>query len=153
MNHEGNSGDMYYKGAWVIHTLRNVLNNDSLFKSIIKGIAQDFAYQTVDGKGIVDYISTKTNRDFSPFFEQYLGFSAVPILEYRWAKTKLELRWKADVLRFSMPVVFNAPKLGEKRVLVTNQDWNSVQVSKKDMKSLGFRDDLFLMLTKKVGEK
>ena len=68
-------------------------------------------------------------------------------------KTKLELRWKADVLRFSMPVVFNAPKLGEKRVLVTNQDWNSVQVSKKDMKSLGFRDDLFLMLTKKVGEK
>jgi aminopeptidase N len=153
MNHEGNGGDMYYKGSWVIHTLRNVLNNDSLFKSIIKGIAQDFAYQTVDGKEIIDYISTKTSRDFSPFFEQYLDFSDVPTLEYRWAKKKLELRWKADVPRFSMPVVFSTSKLGEKRVLVTNQDWNSVQVSKKDMKSLAFRDDLFLMLTKKVGGK
>ena len=153
LNHEGNGGDMYYKGAWVMHTLRNVLNNDSLFKSIIKGVAQDFAYQTVDGKEIIDYISTKTSRDFSPFFEQYLGFSEVPTLEYRWAKKKLELRWKANVARFSMPVILNAPKLGTKRVLVTNQDWNEIQVTKKDMKSLTFRDDLFLMLTKKVGGK
>ncbi|MGB0917679.1 MAG: hypothetical protein ACPGU4_08820, partial [Flavobacteriales bacterium] len=73
--------------------------------------------------------------------------------EYRWAKKKLELRWKTDVTRFSMPIEFNAPKLGKKRVLVTNQDWNQVQVSKKDMKSLKFRDDLFLMTTKKVGGK
>ena len=150
MNHEGNGGDMYYKGAWVIHTLRNVLNNDSLFNSIIKGIAQDFAYQTVDGEEVIDYISTKTSRDFLPFFKQYLAFSDVPTLEYRWNKKMLELKWKADVSRFSMPVIMNAPKLGEKRVLVTNQDWTAVQVSKKDMKSLSFRDDLFLMLTKKV---
>lgn len=153
LNHEGNGGDMYYKGSWVIHTLRNVLNNDSLFKSILKGIAQDFAYQTVDGDEIINYISTKTSRDFGPFFEQYLGHSDVPVLEYRWEKKNLELRWKTDVPRFSMPVVLNAPKLGEKRVLVSNQDWNSIQVSKKDMKSLNFRDDLFLMLTKKVGGK
>ena len=150
MNHEGNGGDMYYKGAWVIHTLRNVLNNDSLFKSIIKGIVQDFAYQTVDGKEVIEYISTKTRRDFGPFFKQYLEFSDIPTLEYRWNKKTLELKWKADVSRFSMPVILNAPKMGEKRVLVTNQDWIAVQVSKKDMKSLSFRDDLFLMLKKKV---
>ncbi len=150
LNHEGNGGDMYYKGSWVIHTLRNVLNNDSLFKSIIKGIAQDFAYQTVDGKEIIDYISTKTSRNYSPFFEQYLSHSNVPVLEYRWNKKNLEMRWKVDVPRFSMPIVLSAPKLGEKRVLISNQDWNSIQVSKKDMKSLKFRDDLFLILTQKV---
>jgi aminopeptidase N len=153
LNHEGNGGDMYYKGSWVIHTLRNVLDNDSLFKSIIKGITQDFAYQTVDGDDIINYMSTKTSRDFGPFFEQYLGYSDVPELEYRWAKKNLELRWKTDVPRFSMPVVLKAPKLGEKRVLVSNLDWNSIQVSKKDMKSLKFRDDLFLMSTKKLATK
>jgi hypothetical protein len=52
-----------------------------------------------------------------------------------------------------MPVVLKAPKLGEKRVLVSNLDWNSIQVSKKDMKSLKFRDDLFLMSTKKLATK
>jgi aminopeptidase N len=153
LNHEGNAGDMYFKGSWVIHTLRNVLDNDSLFKSIIKGIAEDFAYQTVDGDDIINFISTKTSRDFGPFFEQYLGYSDVPVLEYRWSKKNLELRWVTNVPRFSMPVVLKAPKLGEKRVLVSNLDWNSIQVSKKDIKSLKFRDDLFLMSTKKLATK
>ena len=150
LNQEGNGGDMYYKGAWMIHTFRNVLNNDSLFKSILKGIAQDFAYQTVDGEDIINYISTKTSHDYSSFFNQYLKFSNVPVLEYRWVKKNLELRWKTDVPRFSMPMVISAPKLGEKRVLVSNQDWNTIQVSKKDMKSLKFRDDLFLMMTERA---
>lgn len=150
LNQEGNSGDMYYKGAWMIHTFRNVLNNDSLFRSILKGIAQEFKHKTVDGEEIINYINTQAKYDYAPFFNQYLRFSDVPVLEYRVAKKAVEFRWKAEAKGFRMPIIFGLPKEAEKRILVTNQDWTSVPMSKKDAKELKFRDDLFLFVSKKV---
>ena len=152
LNHEGNGGDMYYKGAWMIHTFRNVLNNDSLFRSILKGIALEFKHQTVDGKDIINYINTCAQYDYTPFFNQYLKFADVPVLEYRLAKKSVELRWKAEAKGFRMPVDLILPKEGEKRVLVTSQDWIAVPMSKKDFKELKFRDDLFLFIPKKIGQ-
>lgn len=149
MNHEGNGGDMYYKGSWMIHTLRNVLNNDSLFRSILKGIAEDFAYQTIDGEAIIAYINQRTHYDYTPFFEQYLKFAEVPVLESRWDKNKLELRWKAEAKGFRMPVIYEiSSDLAQKRLLVTNEEWTSVPMSKKEFKNLKFRDDLMLYLKK-----
>ncbi|MBI1288331.1 MAG: M1 family peptidase [Flavobacteriales bacterium] len=150
LNHEGNSGDMYYKGAWMIHTFRNVLNNDSLFRSILKGIAQEFAYRTVDGEEIVNYINGRAKYNYMPLFEQYLKFSDVPVLEYRWDKKNLELRWKADAEGFRMPLIYETPSEGQKRVLVTNKEWTSVPMSKKDFKEMRLRDDLLLFLSKEV---
>ena len=43
VNNKGNSTDMYYKGSWMLHSIRNILNNDSLWFSIVKDIANDFA--------------------------------------------------------------------------------------------------------------
>ena len=150
LNHEGNSGDMYYKGAWMIHTFRNVLNSDSLFRSILKGITQEFKHQTVDGEEIINYINTRAKYDYTSFFNQYLRFADVPILEYRVVKKAVQFRWKAEAPGFRMPVVISTPKEDEKRILVTNQDWTSVSMSKKDAGELKFRDDLFLFLTKRI---
>jgi aminopeptidase N len=152
LNHEGNGGDMYYKGSWMIHTFRSVLNNDSLFRSILKGIAVDLAYKTVDGEEIVNYINESCGYNYTPFFEQYLKFADVPVLEYRWAKKNLELRWIAEAKGFRMPVIYETSGLGQRRALVTNQDWTSVPLSKKDFKELNFRDDLLLFLKKNVSE-
>ncbi|MCF8276730.1 MAG: M1 family metallopeptidase [Flavobacteriales bacterium] len=149
MNHEGNGGDMYYKGSWMIHTFRNVLNNDSLFRTILKGIAEDFAYQTIDGEAIIAYVNQRTHYDYSPFFDQYLKFAEVPVLESRWDKNKLELRWKAEAKGFRMPVIYEiSSDLAQKRLLVTNEEWTSVPMSKKEFKNLKFRDDLMLYLKK-----
>ena len=151
MNHEGNGGDMYYKGAWMIHTLRNVMDNDSLFKSILKGIAQEFAYQTIDGEEIIEYVNQRAKYNYSPLFEQYLRFSDVPVLEYKWNKKELSLRWNAEAKGFRMPLVYTSGEV-EKRILVSNSEWTTVTMSKKEFKELGFRDDLMLFLAKKVSE-
>jgi aminopeptidase N len=148
LNHEGNGTDMYYKGAWMIHTFRSVLNNDSLFRSILKGIAQDFAYRTVDGEEIVNYINTKAKYNYTPFFNQYLKYADVPTLEYRWNKKNLEMRWKAEAAGFRMPVIYETPSEGQKRVLVTANEWTTVPMSKADFKELKLRDDLMLFLSK-----
>lgn len=151
MNHEGNGGDMYYKGSWMIHTFRNVLNNDSLFRAVLKGIAQEFKHRTVDGEEIINYINSLTKYNYRPLFEQYLKYADVPLLEYRWEKKMLNLRWKADAEGFRIPVSF---LLGdtEKRVLVSNTEWSETPMSKKEFKSLSFREDLMLFVSKKVTE-
>ncbi len=150
LNHEGNGTDMYYKGAWMIHSFRNALNDDSLFRSILKGIAQEFAYRNIDGEDVINYVNQRTSHNYTPFFNQYLKHKDVPVLEYRLSKKELEMRWKVDVPWFSMPMVMQTPKLGQKRFLVTNKDWVSVPISKKDFKELKFRDDLFLFIPKKL---
>ncbi|MCB0755870.1 MAG: M1 family metallopeptidase [Flavobacteriales bacterium] len=149
MNHEGNGGDMYYKGAWMIHTLRNVMNNDSLFKSILKGIAQEFAYETIDGEEIIEYVNQRSKYNYSPFFEQYLKYADVPVLEFKWEKKQLSLKWRAEAKGFRMPVIYTAGD-AEKRVLVSNIEWVEIPLSKKEFKQLSFRNDLMLFLTKKI---
>lgn len=150
LNHEGNGGDMYYKGSWMIHTFRNALNNDSLFRSILKGIAQEFKYKTVDGDEIIDYINTRTKYNYAPLFEQYLKFADVPVLEYRWDNKNLELRWRAEAQGFRLPVVHKIGTEEQTRTLVSNSDWVSVPMSKKEFKELNFRDDLMLFLSELV---
>ena len=44
VNKEG-SGDMYAKGANLIHTIRQVINDDVLFKKILRGLNKDFLSQ------------------------------------------------------------------------------------------------------------
>jgi aminopeptidase N len=151
LNHEGNGTDMYYKGAWMIHTFRTVLNNDSLFRSILKEIAQDFAYQTVDGSEIIDYINRKAKYNYTPFFDQFLKVEDIPVLEYKWSNKELSLRWRAEIKGFRMPAVW-AQNESEKRTLVSNSDWTTVPMSNKDFKEMKFRDDLMLFLTENVAE-
>ena len=84
-------------------------------------------------------------------FEQYLRFSDVPVLEYKWNKKELSLRWNAEAKGFRMPLIYTSGEV-EKRILVSNSDWTTVSMSKKEFKELGFRDDLMLFVTKKVTE-
>lgn len=152
LNQTGNSGDMYYKGSWMIHSLRTVLNNDSLFRVILKGIAQEFAYRTVDGEEIIAYVNKLAKSDYTPFFNQYLRYSKVPVLEYRVGKNGVDMRWNAEADGFHMPVVFSTPKGGMQRVELNNIGWTNVPLSANDVKQLRFNDELLLMTSKKVSE-
>ncbi|MDQ4139083.1 MAG: M1 family metallopeptidase, partial [Bacteroidota bacterium] len=46
VNYSG-SGDMYYKGANMLHTLRQVVNNDEKWRAILRGLNKEFYHQTV----------------------------------------------------------------------------------------------------------
>ncbi len=103
-----NDNDMYYKGAWMLHTFRHVLNNDSLFFSILKGIQEHFKYQTVNTTEVIDYINKLAGKDYTPFFNQYLYYPAPPVFDYTLKKkgsaTILTYRWVTNVKDFTMPV-------------------------------------------------
>lgn len=103
VNHEG-SGDMYDKGANLLHTIRQIIKDDSLFRKILRGLNKDFYHKTVDSKDVESYISKKSGIDFSKIFDQYLRTTKIPKLEYKIENKKITYRWVNCVPGFNMPV-------------------------------------------------
>ncbi|MFC7000084.1 M1 family metallopeptidase [Rufibacter roseus] len=103
VNHSG-SGDMYYKGANMLHTLRQLVNNDEKWRQVLRGLNKDFYHQTVTTQQIESYLSQQLQIDLKSFFDQYLRDTKVPVLEYRFAGKKLFYRWANSVQGFSIPV-------------------------------------------------
>jgi aminopeptidase N len=103
VNNEG-SGDMYYKGGNMLHTIRQIINNDEKWRQILRGLNSTFYHQTVTTQQIENYISAQSGIDFSPVFNQYLRDTRVPTLEYYFKEKQLVYRWINCVDRFTMPV-------------------------------------------------
>ena len=98
------SGDMYPKGANMLHTLRQLVEDDTLWRSILRGLNETFYHQTVTTQQIESYLSERTGKDLSAFFDQYLRTAWVPNLEYRWNGNILEYRYQDIVPGFDMPI-------------------------------------------------
>nr|WP_235843212.1 M1 family metallopeptidase [Maribacter hydrothermalis] len=103
VNHEG-SGDMYYKGSNMLHTLRQVVNDDEKWREILRGLNKDFYHTTVTTDQIEQYISTKMNLDLKPFFNQYLRTTNIPVFEYTVKGKKITYRFTNTVDNFTLPI-------------------------------------------------
>ena len=103
VNTEG-SGDMYFKGANMLHTIRHVIDNDTLFREMLRGLNSTFYHQLVTTQDVEAYMSQTLKRDLSKIFDQYLRQSVPPTLELVYKKKKLMYRWKEVVEGFNMPV-------------------------------------------------
>ena len=88
VNSDG-SGDMYYKGGNMLHTIRQVVGNDSLWRATCVGSTAKFAHQIVTGRQVQDYISATSGIDLGKVFEQYLTTTKIPVFEYRLDGTSL----------------------------------------------------------------
>ncbi|MFT4680766.1 MAG: aminopeptidase N [Polaribacter sp.] len=150
VNRHGNATDMYYKGSWMIHTLRNVLGVDHIFKPLLKELALNFFHQTVNADDVINFINGKTDDDLTGFFEQYLTVKEVPVLEYRVKRRKFFYRWRA-IEGFNMPVELSMGEIDRFRINPTSE-WASIEFKPKMLRSLKFRTDLFLFEAEKVVE-
>ena len=103
VNEEG-SGDMYYKGGNMIHTIRQIINDDNKFRNILRGLNQTFYHQTDTSKQIEDYINQQSAIDFSKVFEQYLTTTEVPILDVKYENGRPVYRWSNCIKGFDMPL-------------------------------------------------
>ena len=103
LNQKG-SGDMYYKGANMLHTLRQLIEDDELWRQILRGLNSTFYHQTVTTEQIEKYISKQTQKDLSAFFDQYLRNSKIPTLEYEFDGKQLKYRYINTVKEFDMPI-------------------------------------------------
>ncbi|HWG54286.1 MAG TPA: M1 family metallopeptidase [Gemmatimonadaceae bacterium] len=103
VNDEG-SGDMYYKGGNMLHTIRQLVNDDAKWRGVLRGLNRTFWHQTVTSAQIEHYMSAHTGLDLSKVFQQYLTTTKVPELQYRLSGSSLAYRWANVVPGFAMPV-------------------------------------------------
>ncbi|MFN8289543.1 MAG: M1 family metallopeptidase [Chitinophagaceae bacterium] len=147
VNQEG-SGDMYNKGANMLHTIRQVINNDSLFRNILRGLNKDFYHQTVDSRNIEEYISRKSGIDLSRVFEQYLRTIKIPVLEYTLKDNTLSYRWGNCVSGFNMPVRLKDG--GTDRWITPAEKWQTIQLSSPPAGKSLLVDKNFYITTRRV---
>ncbi len=136
--HKGTS-DHYYKGAWMLHTLRNSLGDDKKWFEVLKKLHTDHKKSHMDTKDVVDFFSDNLNKDTRPFFNQYLRNTTVPILEVKTKKkksgTQIKYRWKNCIDGFDMPVFL---WLNDEKIWIepSTKKWNKEKLPPNGLISL-----------------
>ena len=143
VNQEG-SGDMYYKGGNLLHTIRQVINNDEKFRLLLRNLNKDFYHRTTTSQEIEKYISVKSGIDFSKIFDQYLRTIKIPLLEYKINKTTIAYHWADCADGFNLPV-----KLTDGSWLSPTPQWKEIPMKENYMKGIDV-DRNFYVLVKKV---
>lgn len=109
--------DIYYKTAWMLHTLRSRVANDSLWLRCLRALQDSFSFRTVSRAEIVAFMGRQLNQDLEPFFRAYLDHLRPPVLSYRVVqegeKAFLLARWICEEPAFAGPMEFLA---GDKRL-------------------------------------
>jgi aminopeptidase N len=134
VNQEG-SGDMYYKGANLLHMVRQVINDDEKFRQTLRGLNKDFYHQVVTSKQVEDYISQKSGKDLSKIFDQYLRTTKIPVLEIKSDADKIKFKWTNCVDGFNMPVRLTngqwiKPTTTEQKIKLENGGFDKLGVDK-----------------------
>lgn len=107
--HGRKDNDIYYKGSWMLHTLRNVVDNDTLWFSALRNFSLRYKKQIINTATVIRYFSEATRMNLKPFFTQYLHKAGLPVLEYELKHTEdgrmeIKYRWSNIVKGFEMPV-------------------------------------------------
>ena len=98
------SNDMYYKGANILHTLRQLIADDQKWRAILQGLNKDFYHQTITSHQVERYISEKSGIHLTQFWEQYLRTTMIPNLQYTIKQNQLKYRYTDVIKGFDMPV-------------------------------------------------
>lgn len=127
LSNEG-SGDMYYKGENMLHTLRQWVRNDDKWRLILRKMNKTFYHQTVTSAQIEKFLSDETGFKLDPFFNQYLRTVDIPTFEYQIEGENLKFRYTNCVADFNLPLKI---KINEAEyILEPATDWRSVSLLK-----------------------
>ena len=97
-------GDSYNKGAWVLHTLRHIIDNDKVWFKILKDFAVDNAKKHVSTEDFMNYVIGATKENYQLIFYQYFYDHRTPTLEYFQKDDSLYFQWSNVVSGFAMPI-------------------------------------------------
>ncbi|WP_295123758.1 M1 family metallopeptidase [uncultured Chitinophaga sp.] len=130
VNSEG-SGDMYYKASNMIHTIRQIMNNDEAFRQLLRGLNKTFYHSTVTTAQIEKYINLKVGRNLSKVYDQYLRTITIPVFEYKVVNGVLSYRWVSEVKGFDMPLKVTLSE-GRYSFIYPTQQWKTLKLGFKD---------------------
>jgi aminopeptidase N len=144
VNQEG-SDDMYNKGASMLHTIRQVIDDDTVFRNILRGLNKDFYHKTVNSSDVENYFSKHAKKDLSAIFDQYLRTVMIPELQYKVTGDRIQYRWANTVKGFAMPV-----KLADGEWINPTSSWKSFTAGRDIIKNGLKADPNFYITVRKI---
>jgi aminopeptidase N len=135
------SGDMYSKGANMLHTLRQIVDDDQKWRQILRGLNKEFYHQTVKSEQIENYLSEQTELNLKPFFDQYLRDTRIPTFEYALLNGSMQYRWANCVKGFHMKIKVYIN--GEMHWLEPAQKWQNLK-KKEPIRSVEVDHDFYV---------
>lgn len=135
------SGDMYYKGANILHTLRQLIADDEKWRQVLRGMNKEFYHQNVNTEQIENYISDKSGIDLSEFWNQYLRTIMIPKVEYLFEGNTLKFRYVDIVENFEMPVI--AIVNGEEVWINPTSEWKTKKLE-SPIKTFEIKKDFYV---------
>ncbi|MGH7584608.1 MAG: M1 family metallopeptidase, partial [Gemmatimonadales bacterium] len=144
------SGDQYAKGASLLHTIRQLVNDDEKWRGILRGLSSTFYHQVVTGAQVEAYISAHAGIKLDKVFDQYLRTTMIPTLEYRISGGKLSYRWTNVVAGFAMPV--RVRLRGDDFTLIRpTESWQSMRTTLPDGGELQVDRNFYVMSRRVAG--
>lgn len=133
VNNEG-SGDMYYKGALMLNTIRHIVNNDDKWWAMLLKYAETYKKQVIEGHDVISFFSKESGINLEPVFNQYLRYRSIPKLELKLKDHQLQYRWETDEENFAMPV--DVDIYGKNIRLNGTNDWQTLAVEADKIKDV-----------------
>ncbi|QEC51555.1 peptidase M1-like protein [Anseongella ginsenosidimutans] len=149
VNREG-SGDMYYKAALMLNTIRHIIDDDEKWWDMLREYCEVFRHQIVTANDVTGFFCEASGRDLRPVFRQYLNHTELPELELVMEEGSFRYRWKAEAEGFNMPVdVFIG---GKERRLHPTAKWQSESLPEGSEKDFHVAEkQFFVKVSKKEG--
>jgi aminopeptidase N len=140
VNHEG-SGDMYFKGANLLNTIRSIYDDDELWWKTLKDYTLTYRHKIISTNDTEAFFDKATPVDLEPVFDQYLRHSAIPQLQLKTEGKNLFYRWQADVKDFTMPVDVIINK--EEVRLFPTTEWQKLPEKYQNAEDLRIQEEEF----------
>lgn len=139
--HNEGSSDMYYKGANILHTLRQLVEDDKKWRFILTGLNKEFYHQTVSSKQVEEFISAQSGIDLTEFWEQYLRTIKVPKVEYKYKGRELTFKYTNIIEGFDMPVIVLVN--GKEEWIFPTNDWKTMKLE-HPIETIKIKDDFYV---------
>ena len=121
-----NGSDMYYKGSWMLHTLRFAVADDVLWWKTLKTFAETFKHKNTNTQEIIAWWNKKLGQDYTWLWREYLYHAAAPTLLYKLKKkgekTQIKCRWLAGEPNFALPIPI-LTSTGESSMIQPTTSW------------------------------
>ncbi len=127
-NHWALHGDTYMKGAWVMHTLRSVINDDKIWFEILKEFMVENAKGFANTNDFFKKVYEKTGKDYWYFAQQYFYSPHQPELEYYQTNSQFYYKWNNVNDNFIMPLDLLVN--GDVFRVVPKKEYQSFDISK-----------------------
>ena len=131
VNKEGSS-DMYYKGANMIHLIRQITNDDKKFRDLLLALNKRFYHKTVTTTEVEGYIGSFLNLNLKGIFDQYLRTIKIPLLQYKIDEKKIAYRWTDNVDNLVLPLKISLDTAGNFQQWITpTAKWKNLKTGKR----------------------